>query len=157
MNGNISLNLQTQPQQGTTNFQVISYNCSQQVNISSQQIQVIPSYNGSECDTINSQAINQPGSLVVSLTSTIGNKCNSGNNLGLIIGLSVGIPSALILAVSVVIFILKMKQNKQISDVKDEIEAKRALENAKNNPQFKGTKTEWKGNEAIEMEGNEII
>ena len=92
INGNISLNLQTQPQQGTTNFQVISYNCSQQVNISSSQIQVIPNYNGSSCDTINSQTINQPNSLGVSLTSTIGNKCNGGNNLGLIIGLVVGIP-----------------------------------------------------------------
>ena len=105
INGNISLNLQTQPQQGTTNLQVISYNCSQQVNISSSQIQVTPNYNGSSCDTINSQTINQPDSLAVSLTSTIGNKCNGGNNLGLIIGLSVGIPCgiALIVAISVVI------------------------------------------------------
>ena len=96
INGNISLNLETQPQQGTTNLQVISYNCSQQVNISSSQIQVIPNYNGSSCDTINSQTINQPGSLGVSLTSTLGIKCNGGNNLGLIIGLSVGIPCGLI-------------------------------------------------------------
>ena len=97
INGNISLNLQTQPQQGTTNFQVISYNCSQQANISSSQIQVIPNYNGSSCDTINSQAINQQGSLGISLTSTLGNKCNGGNNLGLIIGLSVGIPCGMVL------------------------------------------------------------
>ena len=80
-------NLDTQPQQGATNLQFISYNCS----ISSSQIQVIPNYNGSNCDTINSQTINQPNSLAVSLTSTIGNKCNGGNNLGVIIGLSVGI------------------------------------------------------------------
>ena len=57
-----------------------------------QEVQVIPNYNGSSCDTISSQAINQQGSLGISLTSTFGNKCNGGKNLGLIIGLSVGIP-----------------------------------------------------------------
>ena len=72
INGNITLNLQTQTQQGTTNFQLISYNCSQQVNISSSQIQVTPNYNGSSCDTINSQTINQPGTLGISMTSTLG-------------------------------------------------------------------------------------
>ena len=113
INGNISLNLETQPQQGTTNFQVISYNCSQQVNISSSQIQVIPNYNGSNCDTINSQTINQPNSLAVSLTSTLGNKCNGGKNLGLIIGLSVGIPCAVILLISVLVCYTIRKKEKR--------------------------------------------
>ena len=78
INGNLNLNLETQPQQGTTNFELISFNCSQQVNISSSQIQVTPNYNGSSCDTINSQSINQQGSLGVSITSSLGNKCNGG-------------------------------------------------------------------------------
>ena len=112
INGNISLNLQTQPQQGTTNLQVISYNCTQQVNISSSQIQVNPNYNGSSCDTINSQAINQQGSLGISLTSTLGNKCNGGKNLGLIIGLAVGIPCGIII-IGVSIYISKLIKRRE--------------------------------------------
>ena len=65
--------------------------------ISSSQIQVNPNYNGSSCDTINSQTINQPNLLAVSLTNTIGNKCNGASNLGLIIGLSVVIPCAMVI------------------------------------------------------------
>ena len=115
INGNISLNLETQPQQGTTNLQVISYNCSQQFNISSSQIQVVPNYNGSNCDTINSQTINQPNSLGVSLTSTLGNKCNGGKNLGLIIGLAVGIPVAVITLTGVILAIRVTKRNKKLN------------------------------------------
>ena len=150
INGNISLNLQTQPQQGTTNLQIISYNCSQQVNISSSQIQVIPNYNGSSCDTINSQAINQPDSLGVSLTSTLGNKCNGGNgkNLGVIIGLSVGIPCGLTLTTFIIISILRRKQGKQISKVKAEIDEKN--KKFHQNQKFKG-KTQWTENQ-MEME-----
>ena len=115
INGNVSLNLQTQPLQGTTNFQVISYNCSQQVNISSSQIQVIPNYNGSECDTINSQTINQPNSLGISLTSTIGNKCIGGKNLGLIIGLAVGIPCGIVLTLGISLAVRHYFRNKQFN------------------------------------------
>ena len=128
INGNISLNLQTQPQQGTTNFQVISYNCSQQVNISSSQIQVIPNYNASSCDTINSQTINQPGSLGLSITSTLGNKCNEGKNLGLVIGLSVGIPLATILIlatiISISIVIKKQRYESALKNLEKEMKTK---------------------------------
>ena len=119
LNGNISLNLETQPQQGTTNLQLISYNCSQQVNISSSQIGVIPNYNGSECDTINSQAINQQGSLGVSLTSILGNKCNGGNgkNLGLIIGLAVGIPCGVALILGVSLALQRKSRKKKLDKV----------------------------------------
>ena len=147
VNGNISLNLETQPQQGTTNFQVISYNCSQQLNISSSQIQVIPNYNGSSCDTINSQSINQQGILGVSITSTLGNKCNGGNNLGLIIGLSVAIPCGLVLIVSVLIVILKSKQKRKINAAKNQLKQEAKLKNAKENPNFKqGNMTSWQDN-----------
>ena len=115
INGNISLNLETQPQQGTTNLQVISYNCSQQVNISSSQIQVIPNYNGSSCDTINSQTINQPNSLGVSITSTIGNKCN-GVNKGLVIGLSVGIPCGVLLVGGVMIGLIISRRKRNFAE-----------------------------------------
>ena len=153
INGNISLSLETQPQQGTTNFQIISYNCSQQVNISSSQIQVIPNYNGSSCDTINSQAIDQPNSLGLSITSTLGNKCNGGNNLGLIIGLAVGIPSGLIVIFAVSLAILKSKQNREVNAAKNRLKQEAKMKNAKVNPNFKqGNKTEWHENVANEME-----
>ena len=124
INGNINLNLQTQPQQGTTNLQLISYNCTQPVNISSSQIQVIPNYNGSSCDTINSQTINQQGSLGVSLTSTLGNKCNGGNgkNLGLIIGLSVGIPLLIAAVIFPIAHYFKKRQERYIQSRVREIE-----------------------------------
>ena len=110
INGNICLNLETQPQQGTTNFQIISYNCSQQVNISSSQIQVTPNYNGSSCDTINSQTINQPGTIGVSITSTIGNRCNGGKNLGVIIGLAVGVPVSTVIILAIVLRTIAKKE-----------------------------------------------
>ena len=116
VNGNINLNLQTQPQQGTTNLQVISYNCSQQVNISSSQIQVVPNYNGSQCDTINSQAINQQGSLGVSIISTLGNKCGGGTSLGLVIGLAIGLPILAIIIVCAVIFAVKTKNANTVKE-----------------------------------------
>ena len=152
INGNVSLNLETQPQQGTTNLQIISYNCSQQANISSSQIQVIPNYNGSSCDTINSQANNQPNSLGVSLTSTLGNKCNGGKNLGLIIGLAVGIPCGIALIVSISIVILKSKQNRELNAVKNQLKQEARMKNAKENPNFKQGKTEWHENYANEMD-----
>ena len=153
VNGNISLNLQTQPQQGTTNLQVISYNCSQQVNISSSQIQVIPNYNGSSCDTINSQAINQQGSLGISLTSTFGDKCNGGTNLGLVIGLAVGIPCVVIVLVTTIISLFKIKKRRELSNLREHAkeEERGGLANAVDNPKFREEKTKWTENEAVEM------
>ena len=156
INGNISLNLETQPQQGTTNFQVISYNCTQQVNISSSQIQVNPNYNGSSCDTINSQAINQPGSLGISLTSTLGNKCNGGKSLGLIIGLSVGIPLFVIILVVSLVAITKYNRKKKMNKFAKEErnknkEARPAESEFMENAAFK-KETKWVENEAMEMQ-----
>ena len=115
------MNLETQPQQGTTNLQVISYNCTQQVNVSSSQIQVIPNYNGSSCDTINSQAINQPNSLGVSIKSTLGNKCNGGNNLGLIIGLSVGIPFGVFITLGISLAAYQYSRKKEFDQKMDNL------------------------------------
>ena len=75
----------------------------------------IPNYNGSSCDTINSQAINQPNSLEVSLTSTLGNKCNGGNNLGLIIGLSVAIPCGMVIFLGVSLAAYHYSRNKEFN------------------------------------------
>ena len=78
----------------------------------SSQIQLKPNYNGSSCDTINSQAINQPNSLGVSITSTLGNKCNGGSApLGVIIGLSVGVPCACLIVALVGLLIKKKREN----------------------------------------------
>ena len=112
-NGNITLNLLSQPQPGTTILQVINYNCSQQVNLSSLHIQLNTNYNGSECDTINPQATIQPGIVEISIFSTLGNKCGGGKNLGVIIGLSVGIPLALLLIGLCVFFAIALKRKKK--------------------------------------------
>ena len=92
------------------------------------QIQVNPNYNGSSCDTINSQSINQPNSLGISLTSTIGNKCNGGKKLGLIIGLAVGIPLFVIILVVSIISIMKYNQKKRMETLRNDLKVK-------NNPQ----------------------
>ena len=145
INGNISLNLETQPQQGTTNFQVISYNCSQQVNISSSQIQVVPNYNGSSCDTINSQAINQPGSLGISLTSTLGNKCNGGNgkNLGLVIGLAVGIPVGMAVVLGAVIGAILFSNKRTFDNQMNAVEKQMGDSAVSNNTYDKKAERQW--------------
>ena len=124
LNGNISLNLETQPQQGTKNLQIISYNCSQQVNISSSQIQVIPNYNSSSCDTINSQPLNQQGSLGVSITSILGNKCNEGKNIGLIVGLAIGTPVLAAIVVTLLVAYFRKKQERKARETVREMEMK---------------------------------
>ena len=148
INGNISLNLETQPQQGTTNFQVISYNCSQRVNISSSQIGVIPNYNGSSCDTINSQAINQPNSLGVSLISTLGNKCNGGKNLGLVIGISVGIPCGMVLALGLSLAAYQYSRKKEFNQKMDNlgVEMKQGNQEWKENKKAVNQGTVWTEN-----------
>ena len=151
INGNISLNLETQPQQGTTNFQVISYNCSQQVNISSSQIQVVPNYNGSSCDTINSQAINHPNSLAVSLTSSLGNKCNGGLSKGLVIGLAVGIPCGVVVVLGLIIgislHVKDKKFRKELDKLGIEMSPERKLWQENKTLGNQGTK--WTDNKSI--------
>ena len=111
INGTISLNLQTQPQQGNSTFQIISYSCSQIANISNSQIQLNPNYKNSNCDSINSQTINNPDSVSVVLSSQLGNKCG-GVPLGLIIGLSVGIPCVAITGgILIAVYLYKRKRN----------------------------------------------
>ena len=144
INGNISLNLETQPQQGTTNLQVISYNCSQQVNISSSQIQVTPNYNGSSCDTINSQTINQQGNLGVSLTTIVGNKCSGGKNLGLIIGLAVGIPCIFLIIGGAVAF-RKWQERKELSDRVERMGTE--MKHFQENPKFEDKGIQWTSNQ----------
>ena len=143
INGNISLNLETQPQQGTTNFQLISFNCSQQVNISSSQIQVVPNYNGSSCDTINSQTISQPNSLGISVTSILGNKCRgNGKNLGLIIGLAFGIPCGMATILAGSLFAYRYYKKKEFNQNMDNL----AIE-------MKLGKQEWQENKKAVNQG----
>ena len=83
--------------------------------------------NGSSCDTINSQTINQPNSLGVSLTTTLGNKCSGGNNSGLIIGLAVGIPCVMVLilggSVAAYRYSRKKEFDKKIEKIGNEMKA----------------------------------
>jgi hypothetical protein len=154
INGTVSLNLQTQPQQGNSTFQIISYSCSQVANVTNSQIQIQPNYNGSNCDSINSQTINNQNSASVVLSSQLGNKCG-GTNKGLIIGLAVGIPIALILVVILLIAILKQRQNQTMKQAKDKIEKKRSEKHQifQENPNFKGNNgPNWTNNKDVEME-----
>ena len=109
---------------------------------SSSQIGVIPNYNGSSCDTINSQTINQPNSLGVSIISTLGNKCNGGNNLGLIIGLSVGIPCGLIIILGGSIAAYHYSRKKEFNQKIDNL----AIE-------MKTGNQEWQENKKAENQG----
>ena len=118
--GNITLNLVTQPQRAISSLEIISYNCSHVANVSQSQIQVIPSYKGGECDTINSQVMTSSSAVSVSLTSTLGNKCG-GVSKTLIISLSVGIPCTLTIIVSLIIAIMRYKQKKKIVEVTEEM------------------------------------
>ena len=112
LNGTISLKLTSQPPQGSTTMTIISYNENQNANISSSQIQIVPNYNGSSCDTITSQVVNQQGSLGVAFTSILRNKCASGKNLGLMIDLSVGIPVGLALILGLSCSLLQSEKKK---------------------------------------------
>ena len=123
LKGNITVNLQTQPQQGTSQVQIISYSCSQQANISSSQVQVVPNYNGSSCDTIDSKTLSHSNSFGVSLTSTLGNKCKSGGvSKGLLIGLSVAIPCVVILITAAIIGVLVHRRNVRLKRARKDLE-----------------------------------
>ena len=115
INGTVSLNLQTQPQQGNSTFQIISYSCSQIANVSNSQIQINPNYKNSNCDSINSQTINNPDSISVTISSQLGNKCG-GTSKGLIIGLAVGIPCGVILILSLAIGISQYKRKQKFDN-----------------------------------------
>ena len=118
------------------------------------KMQVNPNYNGSSCDTINSQTVNQQGSLGVSFTSTIGNKCNGGKSLGLIIGLSVGIPCGVILVTLIAIAIAKQRKKKKLKDLTQAFKEHDRVQhnNFEDNHTFKADPTRWTENQAIEME-----
>ena len=104
VNGILELNLTVQPKQGVTVFILIDLGNSKKriqsltPNVNDSQIQVVPNYNGSECDTITSQIVNQPTGIGVTLTTTLGNKCGGGGGLplGAIIGIAVEIPCEVI-------------------------------------------------------------
>eukprot|EP01091_Cochliopodium_minus_P004626 TRINITY_DN1451_c1_g1_i6.p1 TRINITY_DN1451_c1_g1~~TRINITY_DN1451_c1_g1_i6.p1 ORF type:complete len:930 (-),score=162.17 TRINITY_DN1451_c1_g1_i6:271-3060(-) len=91
INGTITLVLDAKPQQNST-YQIISYTCQQPVKLNDNQIEIIKNYKNSKCDKYNSNPSSTISTLSVSLSSADG----CGKNLGLIIGLSVGIPIALI-------------------------------------------------------------
>ena len=75
--------------------------------------------------------------------------------MGLIIGLSVGIPCGLILIVSISIGFLKAQQKNKINAAKNQLKQEAKMKNAKENPNFKqGNNIEWQENNANEMESN---
>ena len=112
IDGNVSLNLQAQPQQGNSTLEIISYNCTSVANLSSSQIQLDPNYQQSSCDQISYQVINNPGSVSLLLSNQIGTKCG-GISKGAIIGIATGIPVGLSAILGAVLAILRNKRKQK--------------------------------------------
>ena len=100
LQGSIIVVLESQPDEGSSLLQIISYNCSTLVNQSNYQLQVQANYENISCHKLSYSQNNQQNSLSLSL-----NVKGCGNYKALIISLSVGIPVALIL---ISLFSIKM-------------------------------------------------
>ena len=122
INGTVQMCLNEQlPTGATTTFFLINYGTGSKrrsvinvslPNVSNSQIKVVPNYNMSTCDLYSAQVVNMQGSLGVALTRSFSGKCG-GANIGLIIGLSVGIPLFTIL---VLVTILLIKRRREESE-----------------------------------------
>ena len=76
LNGEIDLQFDERPSSdGNYSLQLISYNCSQKINISDSQIKLTPNYKDSKCDSIKQQINNQQNSLSISISSTLNKNC----------------------------------------------------------------------------------
>eukprot|EP01091_Cochliopodium_minus_P014253 TRINITY_DN4803_c0_g3_i1.p1 TRINITY_DN4803_c0_g3~~TRINITY_DN4803_c0_g3_i1.p1 ORF type:complete len:392 (+),score=79.15 TRINITY_DN4803_c0_g3_i1:413-1588(+) len=107
LGGNITLILEERPQISSTNdILLFKYNCSQTTIILAQsQFKVESTYKKKECDKIGTNLLNQQNSLSVSLSTTLNSNCKP--KLGLIIGLSVGVPLFLLLVSAVVVLLIR--------------------------------------------------
>ena len=110
LKGNISVDLNTRPQQGVMNFHLISFNCSQQT--PAPVINVAPNYNGSDCDTITTQGTSTSEGIAVTIISSFGVKCGGKVfRLGIVIGLCVGVLLFAAIILLVVVFVKRRNKN----------------------------------------------
>ena len=126
LQGSVTVNIQSQPNQATTNYTLIFFNSTQQSSLSSTQINVVPNYNGSNCDTISSQTINQPNTLGISITTSFGSKCGGGptSSLGLILGLTIGLLCAAVIVTTLILIALRKKEEESAIKLVKERELK---------------------------------
>ena len=124
ISGTIQLNLTAQLPSGTSmtfiliNFgSSISRRVSVIPNITNSQIQVVPSYKGSSCDSINAQAVNHAGSFQVVLTSSVGSKCGGGLSVGAVIGISLGCAAAFGVGLVIVLLLVRRKEERDAIEI----------------------------------------
>eukprot|EP01091_Cochliopodium_minus_P013884 TRINITY_DN4585_c0_g4_i1.p1 TRINITY_DN4585_c0_g4~~TRINITY_DN4585_c0_g4_i1.p1 ORF type:complete len:572 (+),score=112.42 TRINITY_DN4585_c0_g4_i1:2-1717(+) len=123
LNGNISLVLDEKPQSGIVNVSLISYNCTQKVNVTNNQFSVTPTYKNNQCDKVGSSINNQQNSLSVSISSSVNANCN-GISTGVIIAIVLSIVGSSVLVVAFISFIMYRRRTlmeKQISIVGTEM------------------------------------
>ena len=136
LQGTVQLNLNAQPSNSSFTLIIFSFGFGAKrsptpvpLNISQSQIQVIPNYNGSDCDIITSQINNQVGSLGVTIITAFGRNCSSAKNLGLIVGLSVGIPCIVTLLLIIILAYVAKREKKSAEKFAREFEMNRVTRN----------------------------
>ena len=79
LNGNLSLILNDQPVSDNFSIVLISYNCSDTLNISDSQLQISTTYKNSQCDQVSSKINNQQNSLSVTISSQLNSNCKTNS------------------------------------------------------------------------------
>ena len=76
LNGDIEIVLDERPiSDGDVSYNLISYNCSQQIKLSDSQVKLKTNYKDSQCDSISQKISNQQNTLSVSISSTLNKNC----------------------------------------------------------------------------------
>ena len=142
LNGSLQILLNDRPNEGNSSFQLLSYNCSQSLNVSDSQIQVVSNYQNSECDKVNSYLNTQPNSLSISLSSSLDQNCKKKkNNLPIILGVVFGILGGSLIVFSA-IYYKHWKVNREFDKQMEGLEMKESKKwkNNESHPE----KTKWK-------------
>ena len=80
--GIIQLYIPTQLPQGSVSFTLITFGSGTTPSLTNSQIRVLPVYALSNCDTISTQIVNQPGKIGVTVSTTHGNNCGGSSTSG---------------------------------------------------------------------------
>lgn len=113
LDGKIQINLNARPNKTVITLLLFNFTSSPN-SVKTSQIKVESKYANSKCDKTTYSVNNQPSSLSVSLHFDFNGNCRA--NLGLIIGLSVGIPLFLILLVLVTLFLIRIHNNRKAEE-----------------------------------------
>eukprot|EP01091_Cochliopodium_minus_P010984 TRINITY_DN3035_c0_g2_i2.p2 TRINITY_DN3035_c0_g2~~TRINITY_DN3035_c0_g2_i2.p2 ORF type:complete len:344 (+),score=98.07 TRINITY_DN3035_c0_g2_i2:2326-3357(+) len=110
LNGTINLVLSSKPTSSNTTYDIISFTCNETLQFNNSQIQVSKNYK--TCEKYKSSSNPSQSSLSVSISSLGG----CGANVGLIVGLCIGLPALLIVTILLGIFIAKKFNDKDFED-----------------------------------------